>query len=191
MNKSTASRILAHLRSLQTEMVRLLSDCALQESPSADPQSQDAVFGLLTDQLLPLGFRCRRLSGTTSGGQLMAVPRDTGKRSPRQLLLGHCDTVWPHGTLGKMPVESRDGRLHGPGVYDMKGGLVQAIFALRTLRDLGLQPTVAPLFFINSDVKWRRVSTIRNKFKKKNLEMLIEMKRRNRQLIEDQLKRSR
>ena len=37
-----------------------------------------------------------------------------------------------------MPVEIRDGRLFGPGVYDMKGGLVQGIFALRALRDLGL-----------------------------------------------------
>jgi glutamate carboxypeptidase len=50
-----------------------------------------------------------------------------------------------------MPVEVRDGRLSGPGVYDMKGGLVQGIFALRALRDLGLSPEVEPAFFINSD----------------------------------------
>ncbi len=81
----------------------------------------------------------------------MPIPRDYKRRSPRQLLLGHCDTVWPQGTLVKMPVESRDGRLHGPGVYDMKGGLVQALFALTALRDLGIQPSVAPLFLINSD----------------------------------------
>jgi glutamate carboxypeptidase len=82
---------------------------------------------------------------------MLAVPIGYRKHSPRQLLLGHCDTVWPHGTLEKMPVENRGGRLHGPGIYDMKGGLVQALFALTALRDLGLQPTVAPLFFINSD----------------------------------------
>ena len=50
-----------------------------------------------------------------------------------------------------MPVEIRDGRLSGPGVYDMKAGLVQGIFALRALRDLGLAPEVEPAFFINSD----------------------------------------
>ncbi len=45
----------------------------------------------------------------------------------------------------------RDGCLHGPGVYDMKGGLVQAIFALAALRELGMQPSVTPVFFMNSD----------------------------------------
>jgi glutamate carboxypeptidase len=50
-----------------------------------------------------------------------------------------------------MPAEIRDNRLTGPGVYDMKGGLVQGIFALRALRDLGLEPEVEPAFFINSD----------------------------------------
>jgi len=50
-----------------------------------------------------------------------------------------------------MPVEVVDGRLTGPGVYDMKGGLVQGIFALRALRDLGLAPAVTPAFFIDSD----------------------------------------
>jgi glutamate carboxypeptidase len=50
-----------------------------------------------------------------------------------------------------MPVEVRDGRLAGPGVYDMKGGLVQGVFALRALQELGLEPPCAPVFLINSD----------------------------------------
>jgi glutamate carboxypeptidase len=50
-----------------------------------------------------------------------------------------------------MPVGVVDGRLTGPGVYDMKGGLVQGIFALRALRELGLVPEVTPAVFIDSD----------------------------------------
>ena len=59
------------------------------------------------------------------------------------LLLGHFDTVWPIGTLAQMPVEIRDGRLHGPGTFDMKAGLAIAILAATVarpqLRDLRLR----------------------------------------------------
>ncbi len=151
MNTATANKIFAKLHTKRDEMARMLTQTALLESPSGDPSAQDAVFDLFAARFADLGFRCRRLAGKASGGQLLAVARDYPKHASRQLLLGHCDTVWPHGTLEKMPVESRDGRLHGPGVYDMKGGLVQALFALAALRELGLQPEVAPLFFINSD----------------------------------------
>ncbi len=132
-------------------MVGLLSRCAQLESPSGVPATQDPVFALLTAELERIGFRCNRLAGRITGGQLLAVPKDYQRHSPRQLLMGHCDTVWAEQTLEKMPVESRDGCLHGPGVYDMKGGLIQAIFALGALRELQIAPTVTPVFFINSD----------------------------------------
>nr|WP_182867005.1 M20 family metallopeptidase [Rhodopirellula sp. JC639] len=132
-------------------MVALIREAALIESPSADPSTQGPVFDLFASELQAIGFRCRRYRGTTSGGQLLALPAVTGADRHRQLLLGHCDTVWPVGTLKRMPVQSRDGRLHGPGVYDMKAGLVQALFAMRALKDLGMSPTVTPVLFINSD----------------------------------------
>ena len=151
MNKATAGKILSCLAAHQDAMVELLRESALIESPSADPVSQEPVLKLFEAELRSIGFRCRRYAGTTSGGQLLALPNVTNSRARRQLLLGHCDTVWPIGTLRKMPVESKDGRLHGPGVYDMKAGLVQAIFALRVLRQLGMNPSVIPVLFINSD----------------------------------------
>jgi glutamate carboxypeptidase len=151
VNSVPAKKILAHLQAKQHEMVDLLSRCALLESPSGVPATQDPVFALLSAELERIGFRCNRLAGKTTGGQLLAVPKDYRRHSPRQLLMGHCDTVWPEQTLKQMPVESRDGCLHGPGVYDMKGGLVQAIFALGALAELQIAPTVTPVFFINSD----------------------------------------
>jgi glutamate carboxypeptidase len=147
----TARQILAHLRARQEEMGSLLRDLALLESPSHDPAAQEPVFARLGAELEGSGLRVRRLPGRQSGGQLWAVRRLRRRGAPAQLLLGHCDTVWPAGTLERMPVELRDGRLAGPGVYDMKAGLVQGIFALRALRDLGLDPMVEPAFFINSD----------------------------------------
>jgi glutamate carboxypeptidase len=143
--------LLAHLFARQEEMGALLRDLGHLESPSLDPATQEPVFARLAAELEASGMRSRRLPGRTSGGQLWAVRRERRRGFPAQLLLGHCDTVWSVGTLSAMPVEVRDGRLSGPGVYDMKGGLVQGIFALRALHDLGLTPEVEPAFFINSD----------------------------------------
>jgi glutamate carboxypeptidase len=152
----TAQRLLIHLRARQGEMAALLADLARLESPSHEPATQSAVFARLAAELATAGMRTRRLaghgsSGRQTGGQLWAVRQTRRRGAPGQLLLGHCDTVWPRGTLERMPVAVQDGRLSGPGVYDMKGGLVQGIFALRALFDLGLDPTVEPAFFINSD----------------------------------------
>jgi glutamate carboxypeptidase len=146
--------VLAHLRERRDEMAALLRDLARLESPSNVPASQEPVFARLAAELEAAGLRTRRLAGKASGGQLWAASRDRhdrGHGAPVQLLLGHCDTVWPLGTVERMPVETRDGRLSGPGVYDMKAGLVQGIFALRALAALGLQPEAVPAFFINSD----------------------------------------
>lgn len=145
-------------------MTALLRDLVRLESPSHDPAAQEPVFARLAAELEASGMRTRRLPGGRSsggktggktgrktGGQLWAVRRDRRRGQGAQLLIGHSDTVWPLGTVERMPVEIRDGRLFGPGAYDMKCGLVQGIFALRALRDLGLSPEIEPAFFINSD----------------------------------------
>ena len=160
---SPAGAILDHLRRRQEAMTGLLADLARLESPSVAPASQGPVLDRLESELRALGMRVRRLRGKRSGGQLFAAParppgrarggRRTGRArgGPLQLLLGHCDTVWPQGMLATMPVEARDGSLYGPGVYDMKAGLVQAVFALRALRELDLEPPAVPVMFVNSD----------------------------------------
>ena len=137
-------------------MTALLRDLVRLESPSHDAAAQEPVFARLAAELEAAGMRTRRLPGRRfpgrkTGGQLWAVRRDRRRGNGSQLLIGHCDTVWPLGTIERMPVEIRDGRLFGPGAYDMKCGLVQGIFALRALRDLGLSPEIEPAFFINSD----------------------------------------
>ncbi len=151
MDPSVANRILEHLKQRREEMVEFAATLAEVESPSHDGGSQAAAFRLLTDRLEALGFRCRRFPGDRSGGQLLAVPEKRKRKAPIQLLLGHCDTVWPIGTVETMPVRVSDGKLFGPGVYDMKGGLTQGLFAIQTLLDLGMETAVEPIFFINSD----------------------------------------
>lgn len=128
----------------------LLEALVLAESPSTDPASQKPVFDLLVDELEPLGFEVRRHPGERTGGQIEARPSD-GKGRPVQLVIGHVDTVWPHGTLETMPLVVEDGILRGPGSFDMKGGLAQLVVSLQALREVGEEPELAPVVFVNSD----------------------------------------
>ena len=66
-------------------------------------------------------------------------------------MIGHYDTVWPVGTLDRRPFEVNGNVIHGPGVFDMKGGLVQIVLALKAVRELGLEPPLTPVVFINAD----------------------------------------
>jgi glutamate carboxypeptidase len=148
--QSSATAILARLRGREDEMAALLARLARAESPSLEPESQRESAAILTEELAALGYRVARVAGGSSGDHLLA---ERGERddTPRQLLLGHLDTVWPVGTVERMPVKVEGGRITGPGVYDMKGGLVQMLFALGALRDLGLEPAAEPVVFVNSD----------------------------------------
>lgn len=150
MTNALAHRLLTHISDQTDEMVALLAALVAAESPSAVPAAQAAPQALLTEQLERLGYRVAHTPGQNTGGYLLAEPPDAATR-PRQLLLGHCDTVWPIGTLATMPLVIEDGLMRGPGVYDMKAGLVQGLFALRALHELGLTPPLAPVFLINSD----------------------------------------
>lgn len=150
MTHSLAYTILDHLRGQRDEMVALLVALVTAESPSSDPAAQAGPQALLIDQFEQLGYRIVHTPGQVTGGTLLAEAPTAGARA-RQLLLGHCDTVWPIGTLTTMPLVIEDGILRGPGAYDMKAGLVQGLFALRALRDLGLDPPLTPIFLVNSD----------------------------------------
>ncbi len=98
--------------------------------------------------------RLRVLKGNKSGGQLLAAgrgPCQVLRRGQAQLLIGHSTRSGRWARSAAMPVELRDGRLYGARRLRHEGGLVQGIFALRALRELGLEPPLAPAFFINSD----------------------------------------
>lgn len=152
MNRDDAGRILFWLAERQEEMATLLERLAREESPSVEPRTQEGAFGILTGELGELGFAVRRVRGRGGvGDHLYARPSRRRRGAPWQLLVGHLDTVWPRGTLERMPVRREGDRLSGPGTYDMKGGLVQMVFALRALEQAGAEPGAAPVVVVNSD----------------------------------------
>ena len=140
-----------HLASRRERLLELLRRLTEAESPSVVPDAQQGVREILIDALAEVGYVARRIPGRSSGGMLYARPARRPRGRPAQLLLGHYDTVWPLGTLADMPFVVDGDVVRGPGVYDMKGGLAQALLALETLRHFGVEPAATPLVFFNSD----------------------------------------
>lgn len=126
------------------EMVQL-------ETPSRNKAAQDRFFKFLQTRFNAIGYECIRVKGRQTGGYLFAKPKDRVRGLPIQLLVGHCDTVWDFNTPDKPKISDLNGRMSGPGIYDMKAGLAQIVFALKALKDLRVSLKVIPVVLINSD----------------------------------------
>jgi glutamate carboxypeptidase len=126
-----------------------LRELVEQESPSEDRSGVNAAAALIEHWAQPLGARIKRHRQREFGDVLEL--RFGPSRSSRKpvLLLGHLDTVWPIGTLKKMPWREADGRYWGPGVLDMKAGVVMALAALRVLHEIKANRPV--ILLLNSD----------------------------------------
>jgi len=126
-----------------------LRELVRQESPSEDPRAVNAAMTLTENWGKEQGARIRRHKQREFGDVLeLRFGPARSKRKP-VLLLGHLDTVWPIGTLQKMPWREASGRYWGPGVLDMKAGVVMALTALSTLHELDLARSV--ILLLNSD----------------------------------------
>ena len=143
--------ILAHLRHERPAMIRLLMDIASLESPTDDPRAVNRVLDRLAGEFVRSGMVVRRARGRATAGVLIARPAKRTRHQPLQLLVGHCDTVWPVGTARDMPVEMVGDQVRGPGVFDMKAGLVQMIFALRALQTVRAALPATPVAVLTSD----------------------------------------
>ena len=149
--RPAAKDVLEHLLGKQEDLISLLRRMTEAESPSDVPGAQHEIREIIAIRLERLGYSVKRIPGTVSGGMLHARPANRRHDQPAQLVLGHYDTVWPLGTLDEMPFEHDQDVVRGPGVYDMKGGVAQAILAIGALKDFGFEPAVTPHIFLNSD----------------------------------------
>lgn len=118
-------------------MLKMLEDFVSMETPSTDKELLDTFASHLGEIItLKLGTECSFIHSEEAGNDVRCVFNP--EASDQILLLAHYDTVFQRGTIEKHPFTVKDGRAYGPGVFDMKGGLVQAIFALEYAISEGL-----------------------------------------------------
>ena len=151
MAVETAARVLDYIKDAEADLVELLKHMVDAESPSNTPDSHQLIISVLTEALTSMGFSIRTPRARNAHRHIFARPRTRNRALVPQLLIGHYDTVWPLGTTAKRPFTIDDNIIRGPGVFDMKGGLAQMVFALKAIRELDLEMPLEPVVFINSD----------------------------------------
>ena len=144
--------LLRGLKSRENEIVRLLGEFVRCESPSHEKDAVDRMGRLVASEWKRRGARVQLLQQKQAGNHVRAeVWLGEGRPAGQVLVLGHLDTVYPLGTLAKMPFRIANQRAWGPGTFDMKAGLVLALFAVDALRAAGAQPRKRFVFLWNSD----------------------------------------
>jgi glutamate carboxypeptidase len=126
-------------------LLQRLVEC---ESPSEDKAANDRLGQLIAAEIGPLGGEIEFAPVAEYGDHLLV--RWPGRGGPG-LIIGHRDTVWPTGTLRRIPYSAADGRVFGPGVLDMKGGIAATVVALELLAQSGSWPARPLTVLINSD----------------------------------------
>jgi glutamate carboxypeptidase len=139
-------------------MLRLLKRFVLCESPTDSKSAVDYFGRVVAEEWRKRGAKVTVLRRRTEGNHLRITwppvslsGRRVSGQSKQILVLGHLDTVYEAGTIKKMPFQVRRGRAFGPGVFDMKGGLVIALFAADALAHRGWPPERRIVFLWSSD----------------------------------------
>ncbi|MDH3613240.1 MAG: M20 family metallopeptidase [Gammaproteobacteria bacterium] len=151
MTSGLADRILNHVREQDALLIDLLRCLVEAESPSSHPAIHRQTRHLFMSALSEIDFLVRETGLPNGPRHVYARPKECHRGKDLQLIIGHYDTVWPVGTINERPFTVDGDVIRGPGVFDMKGGLVQLIVALRTLRELDLKPSMMPVIFVNAD----------------------------------------
>lgn len=144
--------VLKYLRRREAEMVRLLGELVRIESSTFDKAGVDRVGRRLAAEWRRRGAQVETLRQRVRGDHLrVEMWLGRGKPAGQILVMGHMDTVYERGTLSKTPFRVARGRAWGPGTLDMKGGLVQALFAVDALGAVKAEPRRRFVFLWTTD----------------------------------------
>ncbi len=148
----TRTAIIEHLGRQHEAMVALLAELVGIDSGSYNKRGVDAVEERLSAWLADAGIVCAFYPHERFGGCMAARLPGTGGRGRPIVLMGHCDTVFPEGTVAKRPFRIDGNQAFGPGVADMKAGLVMNSFVLAALQRFGVPYPVTALYTADEEI---------------------------------------
>jgi glutamate carboxypeptidase len=143
--------LLEYCRGELRPMLECLRQVVEIESPSNSKPGVDRLARFLAEKFRQCAGKVRLLKHPEVGSAVSAEFWADKLNQKPILLLGHLDTVWEIGTLAQMPFRVRGGRAFGPGILDMKSGIVIGLWAIRALQALKISPPGPIHFFLNSD----------------------------------------
>ena len=144
--------LLRVLRPQLPDMLRVLRLFVASESPSLEKTAADRCCSVIAKEWRRSGTHVERISQKRRGDHLRIFFAPNQPRAAGQLLvLGHYDTVYSTGTLKEMPFRISAGKAYGPGIFDMKAGIVQALFALQALQRTRVRAKKQIVFLWTSD----------------------------------------
>lgn len=131
------AKVLTAAQAAHAAQLQLLEQVVNVDSGTGDVEGGRKVAALLIPRLKALGMTVESVAAEESGLPENTVATLTGRGKSRILLIGHIDTVFGPGTAQHRPFRTDDKRAYGPGVADEKGGVVEGVYALQLLHDLG------------------------------------------------------
>jgi glutamate carboxypeptidase len=141
MKTHHSAAVLSYFEAHRSEMVEFTRWLVEQESMSREADATRRIANSLGERLTFEGAAVELLNDPIYGSTLRARFDTTanGSSADKQVLVvGHLDTVWPIGTLAERPFRVEDDLAFGPGIFDMKAGVMLAFFSMRAIKELGL-----------------------------------------------------
>ncbi|HEY2538605.1 MAG TPA: M20 family metallopeptidase [Stellaceae bacterium] len=150
MSVEARTALIEHLGRQHEAMVTLLAELVAIDSGSYNKRGVDAVEERLRAWLEAAGITCELIPNERFGGCMAA--RLPGEGDRPIVLMGHCDTVFPEGTVAQRPFRIDGNQAFGPGVTDMKAGLVMNSFVLAALKRFGVARPLTGLYTADEEI---------------------------------------
>src|SRR5579859_5472205 len=144
------ARVFAAAQAARSSELKLLEEAVNIDSGTGDVAGGRKVADVLIARLKALGMTVESVPAEEAGLAENTVATLAGRGKTRILMIGHIDTVFEPGTAQKRPFHADDKRAYGPGVSDEKGGVVEGVYALQILHDLGFTDFRKIVFLIET-----------------------------------------